>query len=216
MEDEEANWEDGAVVEPASPGRRLGRLLGWTFALLLLVGLGAGGWYLYGVWQNILQTVPRQIVQSILPELIGDLNLSAIPVIVIVEVTATPLPTAARTSAAAAALQATRQALQATQVGPTASPTAPPAIAAPPTEIPPSLVLGGADKIAFLHENEIWIANLDGTRAERLTEDGLEKERLQWTPDGQYLLYWNNGMLRGFDPVFRQTQELGRIADLAI
>jgi len=46
-------------------------------------------------------------------------------------------------------------------------------------------VIGGADKIAFLSENDIWIANLDGTGLLRLTEDGLIKSNLQWTPDGQ-------------------------------
>ncbi len=62
-----------------------------------------------------------------------------------------------------------------------------------PTETPlPTLaipVIGGADKIALLKDNDIWIANLDGSELTQLTDDGAEKSSLQWSPDGQAVHY---------------------------
>lgn len=56
-----------------------------------------------------------------------------------------------------------------------------------PTTIPtPSApIIGGADKLAYLNGNELWVANLDGNQAEQLTNDGSTKTSLQWTPDGK-------------------------------
>jgi serine/threonine-protein kinase len=56
---------------------------------------------------------------------------------------------------------------------------------APPTETAtpaaPSLpVFGGADKIAFVANNEIWLINVDGTDPKQLTNDGATKSDLQW------------------------------------
>lgn len=60
-----------------------------------------------------------------------------------------------------------------------------------PTEIPPPTipVIGGADKIAFISNRDIWVANLDGSDLTQLTQDGAQKNRLQWLPDGSGLLY---------------------------
>lgn len=57
----------------------------------------------------------------------------------------------------------------------------------PATPTPP--VLGGADAIAFLENNDIWVAYLDGSEMRQLTTDGAEKFNLQWTPDSQSLVY---------------------------
>lgn len=70
---------------------------------------------------------------------------------------------------------------------PTETPTTVPTVT--PTPLPAIPVIGGADKIAFLNENDVWIANLDGTELIRLTNDGAQKSYLQWTPDGQALNY---------------------------
>ena len=55
-----------------------------------------------------------------------------------------------------------------------------------PTETPlPTravLVVGGADKIAFINNNEIWVANVDGSELKQLTSDGTDKSRPQWLP----------------------------------
>lgn len=82
---------------------------------------------------------------------------------------------------------------------PTDSPTETPA---PPTETPTDLpvaappIIGGADKLAFVQGSDIWLINLDGTELQRLTFDGSQKANLQWTPDGQLLMYTTGTCLR--------------------
>ena len=67
--------------------------------------------------------------------------------------------------------------------------------APPPTEtatqIPtPSVpALGGADKIAFVANNDIWLVNVDGSELTQLTTDGGAKNDLQWLPDGETLIF---------------------------
>jgi hypothetical protein len=58
-----------------------------------------------------------------------------------------------------------------------------------PTATPAPLVIGGADKIAFLSGKNVWVANLDGTELIQLTQDSTEKNYLRWLPDGQGLTY---------------------------
>lgn len=79
-----------------------------------------------------------------------------------------------------------------------ASPTPlPTATAAPPTatleptatSIPDVLTIGGADKIAFLNSNNIWLTNVDGSDLQQLTNDGAKKSNLGWTPDGSAVTY---------------------------
>lgn len=50
-------------------------------------------------------------------------------------------------------------------------------------------MIGGADKVAFLNKNEVWVANLDGSDLVQLTNDELTKSNLQWTPDGKAVNY---------------------------
>jgi hypothetical protein len=57
------------------------------------------------------------------------------------------------------------------------------------TPEPLAPVIGGADKIAFINNKEIWAANLDGSDLQQLTQDGTLKTSLQWTPDGQAITY---------------------------
>lgn len=61
-------------------------------------------------------------------------------------------------------------------------PTATPVPAGPP-------VLGGADKIALLGGNDVWIMNVDGSDLLQLTNDQAAKHDLQWTPDGENVIY---------------------------
>lgn len=54
----------------------------------------------------------------------------------------------------------------------------------------PSLpVMGGADKIALLNNNNIWVMNVDGSDLRAVTNDKTEKFNLEWMPDGKSLLY---------------------------
>jgi len=71
----------------------------------------------------------------------------------------------------------------ATQVPPTPTfePTA--------TPTPEALVIGGADKIAFLDANDIWIMNIDGSDLQPLTDDGAEKAHIGWLPDRSGITY---------------------------
>jgi dipeptidyl aminopeptidase/acylaminoacyl peptidase len=50
-------------------------------------------------------------------------------------------------------------------------------------------IIGTADKIAFVNQNEIWIANLDGQALTQLTDDEQPKSSLQWAPDRKGVIY---------------------------
>ncbi|WKZ36791.1 MAG: protein kinase [Anaerolineales bacterium] len=65
------------------------------------------------------------------------------------------------------------------------------ATSAPTEEAAAALLpaIGGADKIAFLRNNDIWIMNVDGTELIPVTNDGAAKFNLQWLPDGRTILY---------------------------
>lgn len=60
-----------------------------------------------------------------------------------------------------------------------------------PTDTPtPSLPeFGGADKIAFVANNDIWLMNVDGSELAQLTTDGGTKSDLQWLPDGETFVF---------------------------
>ena len=72
--------------------------------------------------------------------------------------------------------------------GLTPSPTETPAPSPTPT-VPALPVLGGADMIAFLGGNNVWVMGLDGSGLSQLTADGAVKHDLQWMPDGEGVLY---------------------------
>jgi serine/threonine protein kinase len=57
------------------------------------------------------------------------------------------------------------------------------------TAIPSLPALGGADKIAFVANNEIWVMNVDGSDRKQLTVDGGVKNDLQWLPDGENIVF---------------------------
>ena len=82
----------------------------------------------------------------------------------------------------------------ATEASPTPPPTAtealPTATLEPSaTSTPDVLTIGGADKIAFLNADNIWLMNVDGSDLQQLTNDGAEKSGLGWTPDGAAITY---------------------------
>ena len=58
-----------------------------------------------------------------------------------------------------------------------------------PTSQPFVPIIGGADKIAFINQNEIWMANLDGQELTQLSDDSLPKSSLQWSPDNMGVIY---------------------------
>lgn len=58
-----------------------------------------------------------------------------------------------------------------------------------PTATPAPPITGGADMIAIVLEDDIWIANLDGTNLKQLTGDGISKFNMRWLPDGKTIAY---------------------------
>ena len=84
----------------------------------------------------------------------------------------------------------------------------PPTPTETPTPLPVAPVIGGADKMAFLRSNEVWVVNLDGTELTQLTSDGGRKNMLQWSPDGSAVIFISGLCVR-------QVQiESGRIDDI--
>lgn len=52
-----------------------------------------------------------------------------------------------------------------------------------------SVILGQADKLAFVKSSDIWVSDLDGSDLIQLTTDEVKKSNLQWSPDGQSVIY---------------------------
>jgi len=71
--------------------------------------------------------------------------------------------------------------------------------------VAPSLP-GGADKIAFISNKEIWLMNVDGSEAVPVTNDRVEKSHLQWLADGQSLVYINDKCAYRFDTQTKQAE----------
>ena len=70
------------------------------------------------------------------------------------------------------------------------TPASIPTLAPSPTPTVPALPnIGGADLIAFLNNNDIWLIGVDGSNLTQITKDGAVKNDLQWSPDGQSLFY---------------------------
>ena len=73
---------------------------------------------------------------------------------------------------------------------PSDTPSLTPTQAPSPTSTLPALAsLGGADQIALLSNNDIWVMGVDGSNPLQVTKDGGGKNDLQWSPDGQSLFY---------------------------
>lgn len=83
---------------------------------------------------------------------------------------ASPTIAPTETPAPSATIEPTLAPTESVVIVPTASPTA------------AKKVIGGADKIAFVANNEIWIMNVDGSDLRALTDDQTPKSDLQWIP----------------------------------
>ncbi|MBN2387874.1 MAG: protein kinase [Anaerolineales bacterium] len=59
----------------------------------------------------------------------------------------------------------------------------------PPPAQPARPVLGGADLIAFVSANNIWVMNVDSSDLRQLTTDGGAKHDLQFSPDGLQVIF---------------------------
>ena len=73
---------------------------------------------------------------------------------------------------------------------PTVTPTQPAAETPTLTPNAPAIpAIGGADSVAFIANNEIWLMNIDGSNLRQLTKDKAAKTALQWMPDGKTLVF---------------------------
>ena len=116
-----------------------------------------------------------------------------IPIAAVVEDTATSAPpTAVSTFTALPSATSALLPSDTPQPEPTATEILPTATTAP-------LVIGGADKIAYLSSNDVWVANLDGTEMTQLTSDGTIKTYLRWLPGGQGLSYLSGKCIHTVD-----------------
>jgi tRNA A-37 threonylcarbamoyl transferase component Bud32 len=99
--------------------------------------------------------------------------------------------------------------IQPTLAEPSATVDVIPTIEASPTPAAVVLpVIGGADKIAFLRNNDIWMMNIDGSDLTQITTDRAPKANLQWLPDGNTLLYTNGKLVKTVDINTRREEIL--------
>jgi hypothetical protein len=137
-------------VEAAAPSKKAFNPLVVVLPILALMILGAGGFFVFN-GMNSPKATETPVVLS---------TSSPLPVF-----TATTAPTSVPTEPATPTLEAPTEAL----------PTV--------TEMPvlPSVpVIGKADMIAFVANNEIWTMNVDGSDLKQRTTDGSPKSDLQW------------------------------------
>jgi protein kinase-like protein len=105
-----------------------------------------------------------------------------------------PVPT---TETPEVAPQATETLAPTTAVD-TATPELP--TATEPPAAPKVPVLGGADKIAFVANNELYTINVDGSELKGpLTTDGATKNDLQWLADGKTILFISGKTIKYYD-----------------
>lgn len=158
---------------------RTGLLAVGIIIFLLLVGGAGGGYLIFGRGSG--EKNPTATIEAVS---IASYPTDTIPPVIS---TNTPTQTTAPTETPTATIEATK----APSTTPTVEEIILPTNTSEPTATePPKLpVVGGADQIAFLNENDIWIANVDGTNLVQITKDKTEKTNLNWTPDGQALTF---------------------------
>jgi len=64
---------------------------------------------------------------------------------------------------------------------------------------PKAPVIGGADKVAFVANREIWLMNVDGSELKQLTFDGATKSDLQWLNDGKTIIFISGKTIKYYD-----------------
>ena len=162
---------------PAAAAKKKG-LPTWQLAVigLLALGLLGGGGFLISKLAGP-NTTPNP----------------TLPIAAVVEDTATSAPpTAAPTFTSLPIATSALLPTDTPQPEPTATEILPTATTAP-------VVIGGADKIAYLSSNDVWVANLDGTEMTQLTSDGTIKTYLRWLPGGQGLSYLSGKCIHTVD-----------------
>jgi serine/threonine-protein kinase len=76
------------------------------------------------------------------------------------------------------------------------------------TPMPPtSAIPGGADKVAFLAGNQLYLMDTDGTNVMQIRTDNSAKSNLHWIPDGR-LTYISRNCVYLLDADTRQTEQV--------
>jgi len=104
---------------------------------------------------------------------------------------ATEAPTLTQAAVPTDTAESVPQATQTTESLPVIVDT-PTATAVPATDTPsaPAVpVIGGADKIAFFANKEVYVMDVDGQNLEQLTFDAAAKSDLQWLSDGETIVF---------------------------
>lgn len=111
--------------------------------------------------------------------------------------------TPAATSISAPATETSEVIIQATETSSVVvvveSPTATVPAATDTPAAPKLPEIGGADKIALVANNEIWLMNVDGSDLKQLTTDNATKSDLQWMPDGETILFLSGKTVKYYD-----------------
>jgi serine/threonine protein kinase len=149
-----------ADLKPAAQKRGFNTL--FVIVPVLLIAALAGGFFLFNGTRTPPETEPPVSTFTSVPQIIATATQTSIS-----DLTAIPIVIEA-TNTEAAPL-------------PTETVTLPPTLSAP--------MRGGADKVAFVANNDIWLVNIDGSELTQLTVDGGTKNDLQWLPDGNTLIF---------------------------
>ncbi len=94
---------------------------------------------------------------------------------------------------------------------PAATATSLPATSTPEpsaTPTPAPVAIGGADLIAFLKSNDIWLMNVDGSDLQKITSDAALKTELGWLPDGSGVTYISGKCIWSVDIVSLQVDSI--------
>jgi Tol biopolymer transport system component len=88
---------------------------------------------------------------------------------------------------------------------PTFTPEVTATIGTPVPQVP--AIPGGADKVAFLAGNQIYLMDPDGSNVMQIRTDNSAKSNLHWIPDGR-LTYLSRNCVYLLDAETRQTQQV--------
>jgi serine/threonine-protein kinase len=123
--------------------------------VFVLMVLAAGGFFAFNIFNGLTSPKPTETLAASTSTSVP----TALP-------TETTLPTSEPTEPVVVLAEAT------------ATETAPPATDTPSAPLASST--GGADKIALVANNEIWLMDVDGSNPQQVTTDGAPKNDLQW------------------------------------
>ena len=154
------------AVSPSTPRRKTGLWIGLTAGVLIICIVALLAVIIIGR-QNKSKTTPTQTVP-------------------VAQVT-TPIRVLPTTSTTNLKGSSTTTILS---TGTSDTPTSSPNPSLTPNATAPGVpIIGNANLIAFLSNNDIWVMGVDGSNLNQITKDSADKSDLQWSPDGQSLFY---------------------------